>query len=101
MLLTVYDPSIPRLGPGAVAAQTALAAELRDIVLRLCSIAMSNRDVPPGLVTACMGIAMCGEYFTDQHEQYALLGVLEKMERDHGWPAQETARDLRSAWGWM
>ena len=99
MLLTVYNPAIPRLGPGVMAAQTALAGDLRKIVLRLCSIALSNEDVPPGLVTACMGIAMCGEYFTDYDEQLALLGVLEKVERDHGWPTEGTVASLKGAWG--
>ena len=100
MLLTVYNPAIPRLGPGAVAAQATLAAELRDIILRLCSIALSNRNVPPGLITACMGIAMCGEYFSDHNEQVALLGLLEEMETDHGWPTQGTVKTLKEAWGW-
>ena len=100
ILLSVYDPHVPRLGPGHVAALARLSATLQAIVKRLCGIAVGNRRTPPGLVTACMAIAMCGEHFTRREEQEALLGVLEEMEREHAWPERRVKRDLRRAWGW-
>jgi hypothetical protein len=99
ILLAVYDPTRPRLGPGYLARMRASAAELKGSVLRLCGIAMSNRKCPPAFVTAFLGIVMCGEHFEDPLEQEALLGVLDKMETDHGWPAGDTRKTLKEAWG--
>jgi hypothetical protein len=100
ILLCVYDPSVPKLGPGHVAALNQMSSTLKTIVRRLCGIALSNRKTPPGLVTACMGIAMCGEHFSERSEQEALLGVLEEMEVEHAWPEANVGAELRKAWGW-
>ena len=100
ILLGVYNPTMPRLGPGSVAAMDDLRADLKTIVLRLCGIALSNRKTPPALVMASMGIAMCGEYFTNRIEQEALLGVLNEAEIEHAWPTNRTVEALKSAWKW-
>jgi hypothetical protein len=68
-------------------------------VLRICSIALSNRRVPPGLVTASMSIGMCGEYFEERGEQETLLGVPEELEVEQGWPTKPTASALRGLLG--
>jgi hypothetical protein len=59
ILLTVYDPRIPRLGPSQRAAARRIDAEVTGIVKRLCGIAISNRRAPPAMNTACMAIATC------------------------------------------
>lgn len=100
ILLCVYDPSLPKLGPGHVAALQQLSQTLKTIVRRLCGMALSNPKTPPGLVTACMGIAMCGEQFTARAEQEALLGVLEEMEVEHARPEAWVGEELRRAWEW-
>ena len=79
---------------------TRVSSTLKAIVLRLCGIALSNRKTPPGLVTACMGIAMCGEHFTERSEQDSLLSVLDELETEHAWPTGRTVEALRSGWGW-
>ncbi|KAJ9605496.1 hypothetical protein H2200_010153 [Cladophialophora chaetospira] len=99
ILLTVYDPTRPKLGPGHVASMKALSQELRTIVLRLCGIAMSNRKTPPGLVTALLGIVVCGDHFEDKLEQDALLGLLDELEGTHAWPVGNTRTLLKEAWG--
>ncbi|KAK5058543.1 hypothetical protein LTR84_010806 [Exophiala bonariae] len=99
ILLSVYDPTRPKLGPGYTASMRSLAREVRAAVLRLCGIAMSNRKCPPALVTAYLGIAICGDYFEDPLEQDALLGVLDEMETRHAWPAGNTRQLLKEAWG--
>lgn len=99
ILLSIYDPARPKLGPGYHASMRALAVEVRAAVLRLCGIAMSNRKCPPALVTAFLGVAMCGDYFEDPLEQEALLGLLDEMETVHAWPAGDTRQALREAWG--
>lgn len=100
ILLAVYDPSVPKLGPGHRLAQATLSRELRAIVKRLCGIAVSNRRSPPGLITAALGIAMCGERFDDRREQEALLEILFEIEREHAWPTESVVSELRTAWGW-
>jgi hypothetical protein len=100
ILLAVYDPTRPKLGPGHVASRRALNQELKKSVLRLCGIAMSNRKTPPGLVTASLGIAMCGDYFEHRQEQEALMGILNLLEGEHAWPVSDVREALRAAWGW-
>lgn len=100
ILLAVYNPSMPRLGPGYIAAINEMSANLKNIVLRLCAIALGNRRTPPGLVTACMGIAMCGEHFTQRVEQEALVSVLDELESQHAWPTESTKQTLKKSWGW-
>lgn len=101
ILLAVYDPTRPRLGPGHVAGMKALRQELKAIVLRLCGIACSNRRTSPGLITAFIGIAMCGEHFEDVREQQALLRLLDELEGHHAWPVGNTRDNLKHAWGWL
>lgn len=100
LLLTVYDPNIHRIGPGSAAAQRRMSETVREIVVLLCGIAMSNTQTQPVLVQAYNTIAMFGEHFTDRLEQEALLGVLKELERKHGWPVEKDATALRREWGW-
>lgn len=100
ILLTVYNPKLPRLGPGQRTAMREVDLKVRAIVLRLCGIALSNQHSPPGLVTAFVAIGMCGDRFTDRMEQEALLGVLDKLEAEHAYPTTSTQDSLKGAWGW-
>lgn len=101
ILLTVYDPTTPRLGPGAVAAGRRISATVREIVLRICGIAVSNRSAQPALVMAHMAIAVCGEYFTNSYEQKGMIDLLEALESEHAWPTAKTVADLKLAWAWI
>lgn len=99
ILLTVYNPNIPRIGQGVSAAHRRLTEEVHDIVIRLCGTARSASS-QPALVQAFMAIAVCGEYFSDLTEQKALLSVLAQLEKEYGWPTAKTATDLKEGWGW-
>lgn len=101
ILLTVYDPHIPRIGPGATAARRRVGEQVHAIVIRLCGTAVSNPSSPPALVQAYMAVAVCGEYFSDRTEQIALLEILDRLDRDHGWPTGKTAMELKKAWDWF
>jgi hypothetical protein len=83
-----------------VAQTDLLQDEIKSQIKELCGIALSNRRTIPGMFTACMGITMCGDRFTDLHEQEALLDVLKKTEADHAWPTATTQTHLKKAWGW-
>ena len=101
ILLAVYDPTRPKLGPGYIASMRTLSKELKMAVLRLCGIAVSNRRTPPGLITAYLGISMCGDHFDDPVEQEALIGILDELEREHAWPVGNTREVLQESWGWI
>jgi hypothetical protein len=98
ILLAVYDPSIPRLGSGSIAATRRMAAAVREIVLRICGTAMSNRTTQPALVMAHMAIAVCGEYFTEEEEQKGMIELLLELEAEHAWPTAKTVAELKQAW---
>ncbi|EXJ83518.1 hypothetical protein A1O1_07141 [Capronia coronata CBS 617.96] len=100
ILLTVYNPNIPRIGPGVITAQKRIVEEVHDIVIRLCGTAMSNPSSQPAMVQAYMAIAVCGEYFSDPAEQKALLGILDRLKNEQGWPTGKTAMELKKEWGW-
>lgn len=100
LLLLVFDPIRPRLGPGSAAQQRTMMDDVRAIVRRLCGMALSNRQSAPVFIEALMGITTCGEYFEVFREQKALLGVLEVMRLEHAFPTQRVEDRLREAWGW-
>ncbi|KIX04785.1 uncharacterized protein Z518_05656 [Rhinocladiella mackenziei CBS 650.93] len=100
ILLAVYDPTRPKLGPGHVASMRSLSQELKTIVLRLCGIAVSNRKSPPSMVTALLAIVVCGDHFDDRMEQQALLDVLDEVENEQAWPAGNSREILKQCWGW-
>ena len=101
ILLAVYDPTVPRLGPKAAAMREELSSHVRQMVLRLCSIALSYPDLTPAYVQACMAVVICAEYFIIPYEQNALLNFLENMKQTHGWPTSHYATRMRQQWNGM
>lgn len=100
ILLTAYNPNMPRIGPGASAAVEHVKKESRETVIRICGMAMSNPSSRPAMVQAYMAVAVCGTHFTDIMEQKALLKVLDKLNKDHGWPTGKTEHELKREWKW-
>ncbi|KIX09272.1 uncharacterized protein Z518_00351 [Rhinocladiella mackenziei CBS 650.93] len=98
ILLTVFDPFLPRLGIGNVAAMRERDRLLRYIVLHLCGIAVSNWRSPPNSINAFVAIAMCGELFTDRREQTALLALLDSIQREFAYPTASIANELKETW---
>ncbi|KAJ9253551.1 transcriptional regulator family: Fungal Specific TF [Paecilomyces variotii] len=101
LLLAVYNPTRPRLGHGYAASMRELTFELQKTVLRLCGIALSNRQLPSVFIEALMGISTYGEYFEDRRTQAALLGVLDVMHEEHAYPTAKIVQALKEAWGWV
>ncbi|GKZ86203.1 hypothetical protein AnigIFM56816_001255 [Aspergillus niger] len=118
LLLTVFDPTVPRLGPGRKAAVARREAEVKHHVFSLCGIAISNKTAP-ALVAACMGVSMCmlsflphgksiladlvvsgGDRMTGKREQEALFDILLKTEQIHGLSTTHAQTSLRAAWEW-
>jgi hypothetical protein len=98
ILLIAYDPTVPRLGPGVAAALRGISAKIRDIVLRICGVALSNNPSESSLLIAQMAIAVCGEHFTDRNQQIGMLDLLHKLEVEYARPTGAIVRDLERAW---
>lgn len=101
ILLTAYNPTIVRVGPGQRSAVASLDSRLRSIVLEVCGIALSNRQSPTALLAACIAITICGDRFSDPTEQTALMDIVVHTIRDNNyWPPTSTEAKLKRIWGW-
>ncbi|KAG0646332.1 hypothetical protein D0Z07_8091 [Hyphodiscus hymeniophilus] len=59
ILLLAHDPSIPLLGPDRTAALKAMDQQIKELTLKICGVACSNRQHVPIMFTAGVSIAMC------------------------------------------
>lgn len=100
LMLSVYNPRLPRLGLGALSAHRSLAAQIRRSTLRICGLALSNKTSPVAMVDAAVVISICGSYFENSEpgEQNALVSFLEKVEVEHAWPTDNVILALKEAW---
>ncbi|KAI1054499.1 hypothetical protein LB506_010703 [Fusarium annulatum] len=85
IVLAAHDTKI-QLGIGGRAAHKALEGLMREATRRVCGLAMSQKWCQEGMVTAAVGLSMCGEYFQDPGEQAAIMELVTLLERDHAWP---------------
>ncbi|KAE8144964.1 hypothetical protein BDV25DRAFT_170903 [Aspergillus avenaceus] len=99
ILLHAFDPRVPRVGLGRKKAVAQRDAEIIQSLFILCGIALSNRTAP-ALITACMGVSMCGDRVTDRLTQEALLMILIRTEDLHALSTVKTQMELQEAWGW-
>lgn len=100
ILLAMFNPSVPRFGPGRKAAKGQMEKEIISYLRDLCGIGVHNSDTPPAMFTASMGISICGDLFEDRADQEALLYVLDRTERDHARPTAAIQDSLKKDWGW-
>ena len=98
ILLTVYDPDIPRLGLSSIAAANRASEKVRIIVSRILSNAISSQDMLPAQIAAHVAISVCGHYFTDKNERLSIVRLLRELEELHAWPTGKTIAELKSAW---
>jgi hypothetical protein len=98
MLLLVYNPRRQRLGLGSRATNHAIESQLRQSILRLCGLALSNKKFQGGMVTAALGASMCGEYFHDPGRQAAIVDFMGILEDERAWPTRTVVEALREAW---
>lgn len=99
LMLSVYDPRLPRLGLGALSAHRSLGAKIRKSTLKICGLALSNKT-PIAMIDATHIISVCGSYFENSEptEQNALVSFLEKVESEYAWPTEGVITALKEAW---
>jgi hypothetical protein len=93
IVLAVQDTKI-QLGIGGRAAHKALEDLMREATRRVCGLAMSQKWCQEGMVTAAVGLSMCGEYFQDPGEQAAIMELVTLLECDHAWPTSTLLNKL-------
>ncbi|KXH68916.1 hypothetical protein CSAL01_04065 [Colletotrichum salicis] len=98
IVLAVHGARNQRLGIGAQAANQMLEETLRESTRKICGLAISNRKDQPSMVTAGVGVSLCGEYFRDEGEQKAIVGFMDMLETMHAWPTSSVVDALRTAW---
>lgn len=116
LMIWRYDAHCPNDLKAADLWQSQVQCYLRD----LCGIGLSNLETAPGIFTASMGIAICelrdvaliflssaltsrpvgGDRMTDEIDQKALMGILERTEKDHARPTKAVRQQMRESWGW-
>lgn len=101
ILLAAYSPHIPRIGPLRRNYLDTLGAKLRSTVFEICGVALSNRQSPPALITACVAINTCCEQFLELREQQALIEIAAITTRDANyWPTTVSQAKWKEVWGW-
>ncbi|KAI8624955.1 hypothetical protein F5Y19DRAFT_278167 [Xylariaceae sp. FL1651] len=100
LFLVQFDPSIPRVGTNRRAAMRRMTQRIEVLMRELCGIGISNQWTPPAMFTACIGIAMFGDQFSERSDQEALAELLRKTEAAHARPTAAIQQQLMKAWGW-
>ncbi|KAF2031633.1 hypothetical protein EK21DRAFT_31974, partial [Setomelanomma holmii] len=100
MLLVVYDPTIPQLGPAHKQSRAVVDKIVQDDVRALAGVALSNPKVFPCKFVACFAIALVGDRFAVREDQERLRDLWYACERSHGFPPTATIHQLEESWGW-
>ncbi|KPM39738.1 hypothetical protein AK830_g6843 [Neonectria ditissima] len=98
IVLAVHDSKLQRIGIGATAAYQALEEVLRQSTRRICALALYDQKFQASMVTAGVGISMCGEYFRDAGEQAAIIDLMSTLESEHAWPTSTAVSALQTVW---
>ena len=64
----------------------------------MCGIALSHLRCQPALVNAVIAITLYGEYFTEQEEREALVGIVERTRELRAWPMEKPFLTLKRRW---
>lgn len=101
ILLMAYNPSMARIGPDHKRPMRVVDSNLKSTVLDICGVAMSNRQSPTSLLTACLAITVCADRFTEDSEQKALMDIVITTSSDNNyWPSTAMEDWLRDVWAW-
>jgi hypothetical protein len=59
---------------------------------------VNHLRVQPCLVNAVIAITLYGDYFTDQAERDALVGIINQTKDLHAWPMKKPYQTLLERW---
>ncbi|KIW26390.1 uncharacterized protein PV07_09489 [Cladophialophora immunda] len=100
ILLVTFDPGRKKLGSGYLASQREVMAISKTACVKLCGMALSNKQAPPIHLNACAAVMLCGEYFDNKVEQEALVWFLKMLEENLAYPTANLVAKLIKAWNW-
>ncbi|KAL4861235.1 hypothetical protein BDV12DRAFT_191214 [Aspergillus spectabilis] len=95
LILTAENPQLENANR---ATHRKAEAEVRSFVLELCGIALCHRQIQPALVNAVIAITLYGEYFTDQEDRDALVGIISMTSDIRAWSMRKPYERLRERW---
>ncbi|KAJ5085066.1 hypothetical protein N7532_009837 [Penicillium argentinense] len=95
MILIAENPQLERASRSA---HRRVEARVRSIVLNLCGIALCHLRVQPCLVNAVIAITLYGDYFTEEEERHALVGIINQTKDLHAWPMKKPYLTLLERW---
>ncbi|KAJ0413629.1 hypothetical protein BJY00DRAFT_321785 [Aspergillus carlsbadensis] len=95
LILTAENPQLEN---ATRATHRRVEAEVRSIVLELCGIALCHRQIQPALVNAVIAITLYGEYFTDQEDRDALIGIISMTSDIRAWSMRTSYERLKEQW---
>ncbi|KAI1822147.1 hypothetical protein F4861DRAFT_532414 [Xylaria intraflava] len=98
LFLVQFNPSIPRVGTTRREATRRMTERIEALMRELCGLGISNQWTPPAMFTACIGIAMFGDHFSEKSDQEALAEFLRKTETAHARPTAAIQQQLMRAW---
>ena len=98
LVLTLWDPAVPRVGLHARRLQKACDREMFRYLRLVIGLAYSNSQVANGGFLACHLLVACEPYLERKSEQKAALRFLEDVRPRIGWPPKRMWNHLRSRW---
>ena len=98
LVLTLWDPSVPRVGVYARNLQKACDKEMFRYLRLVIGLANSNAQASNGGFMACHLLVACEPYLVQQIERKAALGFLEDVRPRIGWPPRKIMDRLRQRW---
>ncbi|KAI2640203.1 hypothetical protein GGS21DRAFT_537906 [Xylaria nigripes] len=98
LFLVQFNPAIPRVGTTRREVTRQMTQRIEVLMRKLCGLGISNQWTPPAMFTACIGIAMFGDHFSQKNDQRALVELLRKTETAHARPTAAIQHQLMRAW---
>ncbi|KAK6193970.1 hypothetical protein LQW54_011899 [Pestalotiopsis sp. IQ-011] len=100
ILLSAFNPHMPRTGPTRTLFLKKENEEMRQHTRTLVGIARGNPMCVPLSVWAAVGIALAGDRFEDRAEQDELIRFLRDTQASSMWDTKSSRVHLAEAWGW-
>jgi len=98
LLLSIYDPSLTRLGFASHRARKASEKTVLEAIRNIVGLADSNPDYLNSMFEASHVLVTCGSYLQGQEERDAAVAFLGRVQRKAGWTTRRAIEELRGMW---